>query len=117
MITFTLSHVIDSHPVARHEYADNRQTYTRFKLGYIPSLHHAISVLKFCVDDIRVWMARNKLNDDKTEFLLAAPKHHIESLMDSGPELVVGNEEIRPSSCVRDLGATFVQLYGHGSTC
>lgn len=54
-------------------------------------------------------MARNKLkwNDDKTELLLVAPKHHITSLMDSDLKLAVGSEVIRPTDRVRNLGAIF----------
>ena len=47
-----------------------------------------------------------KLNDDKIEFLLVESRHHINSVMDSDPNLVAGNEEIRPSRCVRGLDAT-----------
>ena len=52
-------------------------------------------------------MARNKLklNDDKTELLLVAPKHHMNRLLECDPKLKVGEAEIKPASCVRDLGA------------
>jgi len=105
-----LACVIDQHGLARHGYADDNQTYTRFKLGSPESLQRAIAVLEACVCDIRVWMARNKLclNDDKTELLLVAPKHHMSTIMvDCDPRLRVGEVEIKPSDCVRNLGAWF----------
>jgi len=62
-------------------------------------------VLEACVCDIRVWMARNKLrlNDDKTEQLLVAPKHHMSTIMvDCDPRLRVDEVEVKPSDCVRN---------------
>jgi hypothetical protein len=101
--------VIDRHSLPRHGFADDGQTYVRFKLGQLTSLHQAISKLESCVSDIRIWMSRNqlKLNDDKTEFLLIAPKYHMPSLLDSKPTISVGDAVIEPATSVRNLGAVF----------
>ena len=54
-------------------------------------------------------MARNKLklNDDKTELLLVAPKYHMSRLLESNPTVTVGSAAIALSPCVRNLGAMF----------
>ena len=59
-----------------------------------------------CVKDIESWMAWNKLNQEKTEFLIASSPHqyrlleHVVLRLDKGIT-------IHPLPSVRNLGVTF----------
>lgn len=102
-----LGAVIDSHRVNRHGYADDSQLYLRFSLRHVSAIFQAINTLQNCAEDVRRWMILNKLrvNDDKTEFLIIAPKQYHTMLQGLNVNIVVGQASVAPCSSVRDLGA------------
>ena len=102
-----LGTIIDSHQVNRHGYADDSQLYLRFSLRHVSAIFQAINVLQKCAEDVRRWMILNKLrvNDDKTEFLIIAPKQYHTMLQGLNVNIMVGQASVAPCSSVRDLGA------------
>ena len=62
-----------------------------------------------CIDDLRNWMIMDKLmiNDhDKTEFLLIGTRQQL-SKINIACSVTVGEYDIDPSLCVRNLGVWF----------
>ena len=68
-----------------------------------------ISILSNCISEIKNWMSNNMflLNDDKTEFFVAANPRLMNILSDISITIHVGNTVIRPSLSIRNLGVTF----------
>ena len=67
-----LGHIIKSHNINYHCYADD----TQLHISISPDDPNALSTLVSCLNDIQLWMSKNflKLNDGKTEILLTGPK-------------------------------------------
>ena len=67
----------------------------------------ALSTLSACVSNIKAWMSKNMLllNDEKTEFFVAANHRLLKTLSDV--TITIGNTVIKPSSCVKNLGVIF----------
>ena len=61
-----------------------------------------------CVDDLRNWMITDRLmiNDDKTEFLLIGTRQQLAKI-NTVCSITVGEYDIDPSLCVRNLGVWF----------
>ena len=61
--------------------------------------------LSICLEDIRIWKNTNflKLNESKTEFIIFGSPQNINRT--SGWTVSVGDAEILPSSCARNIGA------------
>ena len=106
-----LGHIIDALRIPHHGYADDGQLYSRFTLKHVPSLYEARDRLQVCAAEVRNWMVQNKLkvNDEKTEFLIITPKTFQTKLRELNITIRVGNADITPRSCVRDLGANLDQ--------
>ena len=83
------------------------QLYTNFDPSSQSSIDHALSSLSLCIVDIQSWMMCNmlQLNREKTEFFVALSPH-IKNQMPA-VTLQVGNDIIRPSDTVRNLGVIF----------
>ena len=95
--------IIQDHGVSSVSYADDTQLYVLIK----PSdRSDAIDRLSKCVDDIRMWMAQNKLklNDSKTE-LLHIRSRFAQDLPDI--DIKIGINTITSSDNVRNLGVIF----------
>ena len=89
-------------------YADDTQLYTRLRIRENAqvnrSLEEDVKKMEKCLEEIRRWMANNKLklNEKKTEVLVVTTKttqKHTEHLT-----VKIGDDIIKPSSAVRDLG-------------
>ena len=67
----------------------------------------ALSKLELCINELSNWMTVNKLklNHNKTEFFIAGTTQGLAKL--PPVELKVGNDMIKPSSSVRNLGIIF----------
>ena len=67
-----LSDIVRKHGVSLHSYADDTQLYVEFDHKDPSSINGAIKALESCIDDIRIFMVRNKLkmNDSKTEMMV-----------------------------------------------
>ena len=61
--------------------------------------------MEACIAEIKSWMASNflKLNDDKTEFIMFCSNQDLEAV--SEWTVTVGDEEVLPSTTVRNIGA------------
>ena len=102
-----LGEVIDSHNMHRHGFADDAQLYDFFKLTK-EGLNAAIAKAERCIAEVRRWLKPNHLqgNDDKTEFLIIAPKRKLSKLKPL-PSIKIGSAAIAPATHVRNLGAIF----------
>ena len=67
-----LGHIIKSHNINYHCYADD----TQLHISISPDDPNALGTLISCLNDIHLWMSKNflKLNNGKTEILLTGPK-------------------------------------------
>ena len=106
-----LSNVLKKHPVSYHVYADDVQIYKHFKLGDMENFWAGMRCLQSCAADVRSWMNSNRLmlNDSKTELLVVAPKQHTESISSFNPTIQIGDANITPVECVKNLGCLFDQ--------
>jgi hypothetical protein len=74
MYTQPVGNIIKRHNIRYHCYADDTQVYMSFK----PSdWEVTASTTQECIADVSEWMSSNKLklNQDKTELIVFAPKH------------------------------------------
>ena len=88
-----------------HFYANDTQLYLVFE-----PLENWIDISKRLEDsltDISSWICSNmlKLNEDKTEVMLFAPKHRVKDLQEC--HLTFGGNVVTSSECVKNLGAYF----------
>ena len=88
-----------------HFYADDTQLYLVFE-----PLENWIDISKRLEDsltDISSWMCSNmlKLNEDKTEVMLFAPKHRVKDLQDC--HLTFGGNVVTSSECAKNLSVYF----------
>ena len=89
-----------------HFYADDCQIH----LSCQPSeLNQALKVLEECILDIKKWLCGHqlKLNDQKTEFMLIAPKQVIQRLDLNSATITIGSHNIEPKQAARNLGVIF----------
>ena len=105
--TLPIGDITRHHQISYHIYADDTQLYISFNPKVPGEMNRAISKLEKCISDIKIWMTVNKLklNDDKTEFFVAASPHN-RKLM-TNISITIGNSSISPSESVRNLGAFF----------
>ncbi|CAC5422780.1 unnamed protein product [Mytilus coruscus] len=93
------------HKILYHSYADDTQAYQVIKPeGDWDDLSDR---LKACLSQISDWMTSNmlKLNQDKTELIVFAPKHRVKQL--SKYELPFDGTFLSDANCVRNLGVFF----------
>ena len=90
-----------------HCFADDTQLYLSFKPLGDTAQADAIQAMEKCIDAVRKWMIQDRLmiNDDKTEFLLVGTRQQLEKLYSCS--IIVGNNRISPSPCVKNLGSWF----------
>ena len=107
LYTHPLGKVIHRHHVNYHMYADDTQLYVDFDPTVLGEKEKALNILTSCIDDIIVWMRRNKLklNAEKTEFFVAASKNNLSHVQDVS--LNIGNSTVTPSTNIRNLGVMF----------
>jgi hypothetical protein len=105
--TIPIGRIIKRHSLSYHMYADDIQIFCSFEPSNPSSIDAALSSITSCIKDIRTWMTFNflKLNNDKTEFLVVTSPHFKRQMPDVC--LNIGDEIIRPSTSVRNLGIIF----------
>jgi hypothetical protein len=106
--TLPVGDIAISHDIDHHVYADDTQLYVSFDPKVPGELDRAMTRLQNCILDIKKWMTINKLklNDSKTEFFIAASPHN-QKHIPLNVSLSVGNDIIKPSKTIRNLGAFF----------
>ena len=104
MYTAPIADIIKQHELSCHVYADDTQLYFKMDPSF-EDMSHGITKLEACVSDIKKWMNVNflKLNEGKTEFIIFKSKH--QNPINS--TITIGNCEIQPVECVRNLGTIF----------
>ena len=105
MYTKPVGIICKKHGLNHHFYADDGQLYLSFKPTNSVSQKDALCCVENCLVEIVSWMNSNmlKINADKTEaivFTSQKNEKHIESI-----SVKIGGEDIKPSKCVRNLGA------------
>ena len=117
--TLPLGDIIRSHDAGFHLYADDTQLYLACNR---PNSQEAqceiVTRLEACIADIQRWMPLNglKLNDGKMEFLAIHSKYKIPAFT---PTILIGQDEISPSTTARNLGVIFdttLSLHPHISS-
>ena len=99
--------ILESHLPDVHAFADDSQLYISFKPVSMIEQSAAIKAMQDCITDIKKWMLADKLklNDDKTEFIIIGTRQQLAKV--SVDSLCIGDEIIKPSSVVRNLGSWF----------
>ena len=102
-----LSDIIEKYNIKRHGYADDTQLYCKLQLGSRNDLQRNVTEMEKCIDEIRNWMACNKLklNEKKTEVLIITRKTHKPLVEDI--KVRIGDCHITPVQHVRNLGGIF----------
>ena len=88
-----------------HSYADDTQLY--LVIQPLDTWENISSRLQACLIDISEWMCLNmlKLNQDKTELMVFAPKHQTSQLSNSS--LVFDSNTVNATKLVKNLGIYF----------
>jgi hypothetical protein len=91
------------HNMLYHCYADDSQVY--LVIEPIDSWTDISMRLEACIADISTWMKINllKLNQDKTELIIFAPKHRVKEL--GNCQLVLEGTIVTYVTCVKNLAA------------
>ena len=99
-----LGDICRANDILFHSYADDSQNYLSFQPKQIKSKEKCKHQLETCIAQIRKWMKANllKLNDSKTEFLVAGTKHNLD--LTGEINIKVGEDTIKRSESVRNLG-------------
>ena len=86
-----------------HQYAGDLQAYAHFDLTYSALVAAAVKQMENCLDEVKVWMARNSMfmNDGKTQYLPIVPKS-ADAIVDKSM-IRVGMATITASPCVQSL--------------
>ncbi len=108
--TIPIGRIIKKHNLSYHFYADDIQIYISFTPTDSSSVQTALNALTNCINEIRFWMSDNmlKLNNDKTEFVVAFSPHFKRRM--PNVHLKVGDDVIKPSRTIRNLGIIFDDL-------
>lgn len=105
MYLVPLGDIAGSHGVTFHAYADDCQLYITFSRENV-SMHRTKYKMETLLAEIKQWMSTNmlRLNDSKTEIMaLGGPRRNLMELQ----SIIVGNEEVDVTKCVRFLGVDF----------
>jgi len=107
LYTYGIGDILRHHNLEYHLYADDTQLYIAFCPKTNGDLYISVERLQVCIKDIRNWMTTNylKLNEDKTEFIMFASPYYSKRLPVTS--ILVGNDFVRSSDVVRNLGAHF----------
>ena len=104
LYTTLLSKVIQNHPgISFQFYTDDTEVYVHFKHKNVAC---ALDKLSYCLEDAEEWLSTNKLNTDKTEFIVFASKSQHDKFNRSFSVNILHNL-ISPVDAVRNLGVWF----------
>lgn len=107
MFSKPIGDICKRHNMLYHGYADDTQSY--LVIDSRENWNSVVPRLEVCLSDISSWMHSNmlKINQDKTELIIFAPKHHAKDL--SNCELLFDGTIVHESAFVKNLGAYFDQ--------
>ena len=99
--------IIEYHLPKVHCYADDTQLYLSLRADDTMSRAADVAAMESCIRDIRQWMLHDRLmiNDTKSEFLIIGTRQQLNKV--NIPGIVVGESNISPTRCVRNLGSWF----------
>ena len=105
MYTTPVCAICKKHGLEYHFYADDSHLYLSFKPTDQVTRAEAIRRVEACLKDTLSWMQGNMLkqNADKTEVIVFASERNAGLV--NGISVAVDDSNIKPSSCVRNLGA------------
>ena len=105
--TTPLGSIVRKYGLSYHMYADDTQLYISFRPSDVTSTNSVIKSIESCYLEIKDWMKNNllKLNDDKTELLIATEKKY--KSLHSIHNIRLDGTTISPQSSVRNLGVIF----------
>ena len=105
LYTTELSSLVSGHAIPHHLYADDSQLYVSFSPGDSAT---ALNGLQSCLASVHSWMSTNKqkLNPDKTEFLLIGNERQRSKYLSMFPIELFGVETY-PAKSARNLGVIF----------
>ena len=114
MYTHPVGDILRRNNVSFHIYADDTQVYVAFDPRIDGECERALNK-PVCVRQIKSWMSQNKLqlNQEKTEFFIAASSRFISNL--SGIKLTLDDVTINPTVTLRNLRVVFnpvLNMYG-----
>ena len=100
-----LSAIIDSHSIIHHSFADDLQLQMSAPPDIISELLHST---QSCISDVKARATANmlKLNDNKTELMLAATSKRTKHLHNLLTSITIGNAQIPFKQSVKNLGFT-----------
>ena len=106
LYTSPLGDIMRKHGVSFHLYADDSQIYLSFKSSVVADVESSKRIVQECVQDINLWMSRNKLKlkNDKTDFLVFYAHYRSSPTLDS---ILVGGELIQAKDNARNIGVIF----------
>ena len=104
LYTSPVGKIIHKHGINFHFYADDTQMYISCNPKIPGACQSALTKLELCIIELSNWMTsyKLKLNHSKTEFFIAGTAQGLNKL--PSIELKVGNNIIKPSASVRNLG-------------
>ena len=102
MYSKPVGEICKRHKMSYHSYADDTQAYQVIKPE--GDWNDLSERLKSCLSEIRDWMSSNmlKLNQDKTELIVFAPKHRVKHISDF--KLPFDGTILSDAKCVKNLG-------------
>ena len=109
LYTCCIGTIIRKYDIMYHLYADDVQLYLPFDPKATRGFENAVETLSTCISEISKWMTLNKLklNNDKTEFFVAASPYNLRFISDIS--INIGNCSITRSPCIKNLGVVFDQ--------
>ena len=109
LYTCCIGTIIRKYDIMYHLYADDVQLYLPFDPKATGGFENAVETLSTCISEISKWMTLNKLklNNDKTEFFVAASPYNLRFISDIS--INIGNCSIIRSPCIKNLGVVFDQ--------
>ena len=90
-----------------HGFSDDNQLYLAFRPSPATSQTEAVTAIEHCITAVRSWYIENELmiNDIKTEFAIFGTRQQLAKV--GIASVKVGDTDIKPVQCVRNLGAWF----------